>query len=200
MWRALSGPDGIQQFAAWICALVLESSPERRAFSRHGRQQYVGRDAVAALHAVSSSRVGVACGAGWLLEGMETCDAAFDGLALPGYCSAVLDASSLVSCACLQLLRVQQTQSLDLQAFLDLLQVGGCCAIVALLLPLSAPLLSQYPPAMLNQQRRLALFCGSAPQLKPCSCCCPCACTCSGARRSGGSWSSATRWAALAQL
>lgn len=53
MWRALSGPDGVQQFSTWICALVLESSPERRAFSRHSRQQYVGRDAVAALHAVS---------------------------------------------------------------------------------------------------------------------------------------------------
>lgn len=53
MWRALSGPEGVQQFSAWICALALESSPERRAFSRHGRQQYVGRDAVAALHAVS---------------------------------------------------------------------------------------------------------------------------------------------------
>ena len=57
-----------------ICSLVLESSSERRVFSRHGRRQYVGRDAVAALH---------------------------------------------------QLLRVQQTQSLDLQAFLDLLQRCG---------------------------------------------------------------------------
>ena len=56
MWRALSGPDGAQQFSSWVCALVLESSPERRAFSRHKRQQYVGRDAVAALHAVSSWR------------------------------------------------------------------------------------------------------------------------------------------------
>lgn len=53
---------------------MLESSAKRRAFSRHGRQQYVGRDAVAALH---------------------------------------------------QLLRVQQTQSLDFQAFFDLLQRCG---------------------------------------------------------------------------
>lgn len=57
-----------------ICALVLESSPERRGFSRHGRQQYVGHDAVGALH---------------------------------------------------RLLRVQATQSLDFQAFLDLLQRCG---------------------------------------------------------------------------
>ena len=123
MWRALSGPEGMQLFAAWICALVLESSPERRAFSRHGRQQYVGRDAVAALHAVSSSRVGVACLAGWLQEGVEACD----GAALPAHCSAVLETPVVCFfCACLQLLRVQQTQSLDLQAFQDLLQVGGC--------------------------------------------------------------------------
>lgn len=61
MWRALSGPDGVQQFSAWICALALESSPERRAFSRHGRQQYVGRDAVAALHAVSPVRGANTC-------------------------------------------------------------------------------------------------------------------------------------------
>ena len=57
-----------------VCNLVLESSSERKEFRRHGRQQYVGRDAVDALH---------------------------------------------------QLLRVQQTQSLDLQAFFDLLQRCG---------------------------------------------------------------------------
>lgn len=53
---------------------MLESSDERGSFLRHRRQQYVGRDAVAALH---------------------------------------------------QLLRVAQTQSLDFQAFLDLLQRCG---------------------------------------------------------------------------
>lgn len=53
---------------------MLESSEERGSFPRHRRQQYVGRDAVAALH---------------------------------------------------QLLRVAQTQSLDLQAFFDLLQRCG---------------------------------------------------------------------------
>lgn len=74
MWRAMSAPDGLQQFTNWICALVLESSEERGSFPRHRRQQYVGRDAVAALH---------------------------------------------------QLLRVAQTQSLDLQAFFDLLQRCG---------------------------------------------------------------------------
>lgn len=53
---------------------MLESSQERGTFARHRWQQYVGRDAVAALH---------------------------------------------------QLLRVAQTQSLDLQAFFDLLQRCG---------------------------------------------------------------------------
>jgi hypothetical protein len=57
-----------------ICNLVLESSSKRRGFSRHGRQRYVGRDAVAALHS---------------------------------------------------LLRVAETQSLDFQAFFDLLQRCG---------------------------------------------------------------------------
>lgn len=52
----------------------MESSSKRRGFIRHGRQQYVGRDAVGALH---------------------------------------------------QLLRVEQTQSLDFQAFFDLLQRCG---------------------------------------------------------------------------
>ncbi|PSC70327.1 Fbox domain containing [Micractinium conductrix] len=74
MWRAMSAPDGLQRFTSWICALVLESSPERGSFPRHRKQQYVGRDAVAALH---------------------------------------------------QLLRVRHTQSLDLQAFFDLLQRCG---------------------------------------------------------------------------
>lgn len=74
MWRAMSAPGGQQQFADWVCALVLQASPERRGFSRHRGREYVGRDAVAALHA---------------------------------------------------LLHVQQAQSLDLQAFLDLLQRCG---------------------------------------------------------------------------
>ncbi|KAI3426302.1 hypothetical protein D9Q98_008675 [Chlorella vulgaris] len=74
MWRAMSAPSGLQAFSTWICNLVLESSSKRRGFIRHGRQQYVGRDAVGALH---------------------------------------------------QLLRVEQTQSLDFQAFFDLLQRCG---------------------------------------------------------------------------
>ncbi|PRW45239.1 hypothetical protein C2E21_6322 [Chlorella sorokiniana] len=112
MWRALSGPDGVQQFAAWICALALESSPERRAFSRHGRQQYVGRDAVAALHA---------------------------------------------------LLRVQQTQSLDLQAFLDLLQR---CAEERRLMELSDEAQDDWVPLDTIRELAQALFRSSCKLLQ----------------------------------